>query len=227
MAGLPTNLDLVVMERRRDIRIVVSLPGRYSLANRRNTRGERRQFACRAINISCRAVVLAVPVLGSLGERVLVDIEHFGKLEGMIERLLDDRGFVVRISATDEEREKLADRIVWFEKHKNLEVPDKRTQARFAPDDPYSMLLLADGTIVTCFVIDLSVSGAAVSSDYVPEIGAVLAVGKIIGRVARHFDGGFAVQFVQVQDRENVEALALRKQVSKRGLAAASQTLPS
>ena len=211
MPGLLPDFDLVVTERRRDVRIVVSLPGRYSLANRRNTRGERRQFACRAINISCSALALAVPVLGALGERALVDVEHFGKLEGTIERLLDNRGFMVRISATDEERERLADRIDWFEKHKNLEVPDKRTQTRFAPDDPYSTLLLADGTVVTCFVIDLSVSGAAVSSDYVPEIGTVLAVGKIVGRVARHFDGGFAVQFVQVQDRENLEALALRK----------------
>jgi hypothetical protein len=211
MPGLPPNFDLVVRERRRDVRIVVSLPGRYSLANRRNTQGERRQFACRAINISCAAVALAVPVQGVLGERVLADIDHFGKLEGTVERLLDNRGFVVRIAASDEERGKLADKIEWFEKHKNLEVPDKRTQTRFMPDDPYSTLLLADGTVVTCFVIDLSVSGAAVSSDFVPEVGAVLAVGKIVGRVARHFDGGFAVQFVQVQNRGNVEALALRK----------------
>jgi hypothetical protein len=211
MPGLPPDLDLVVRERRSDVRIVVSLPGRYSLANRRNTRGERRQFACRAINISCSGVALAVPVQGALGERVLADIEHFGKLEGTIERLLDNRGFVARIAASDEEREKLVDKIDWFEKHKNLEVPDKRTQARFVPDDPYSILLLADGSMVTCFVIDLSVSGAAVSADLVPEIGTVLAVGKVVGRVARHFSGGFAVQFVQVQDRENVEALALRK----------------
>lgn len=100
MSGVSPDFDLVVMERRRDARIVVSLPGRYSLANRRNTRGERRKFACRAINISCSAVALAVPVLGSLGERVLADIEHFGKLEGTIEHLLDNRGFVVRIAAS-------------------------------------------------------------------------------------------------------------------------------
>ena len=211
MLGLPPDFDLVATERRSDVRIVVSLPGRYALANRRNARGERRQFACRAINISPSGVALAVPVLGQLGERVLADIEHFGKLEGTIERLLGDRGFVVRMAASEQEREKLADRIHWLEKHKNLEVPDQRAQARFVPNDPYSTLLLADGTVVTCFIIDLSITGAAVSADFVPAVGTVLAVGKVIGRVARHLDGGFAVQFVQVQDRENVEALALRK----------------
>jgi len=58
--------------------------------------------------------------------------------------------------------------------------------------------LLADGTVRTCFIIDVSVTGAAVSTDFVPEIGTVLAVGKAVGRVSRHFDGGFAVQFIQV-----------------------------
>jgi hypothetical protein len=212
MPGLLPDSDLVVAKRRHDLRIVVSLPGRYSLANRRNTRGERRQFSCRAVNISSSgALALAVPVQGALGERVLADIEHFGKLEGIIEHLLGERGFVIRIAASDEERRKLADKIDWVEKHKNLEVPDQRTQARYAPNDPYSTLLLADGTVVTCFVIDLSISGAAVSADLVPEIGTVVAVGKVIGRVARHFIGGFAVQFIQEQNRENLEALALRK----------------
>jgi hypothetical protein len=188
--------QVVVTAPRPDIRIVVSLAGRYSLANRRNTRGERRQFACRAINISSAAVALAVPVQGALGERVLAEIEHFGKLEGTIERLLDVRGFIFRIEANDEGRRRLVDKIEWFEKRKNLEVSDQRTQSRFVPSDPCSTLLLADGTVRTCFLIDVSVSGAAVSADFVPEIGTVLAVGKAIGRVTRHFDGGFAVEFI-------------------------------
>jgi hypothetical protein len=182
---------------RPDIRIVVSLAGRYSLASRRNTRGERRQFACRAINISSTSVALAVPVQGALGERVLAEIEHFGKVQGTIERLLDVRGFIFRIEASEEGRKKLVEKIEWFEKHKNLELPDKRKQSRFEPSDPCSTLLLADGTVRTCFIVDVSVTGAAVSADFVPEIGTVLAVGKAIGRVTRHFDGGFAVQFIQ------------------------------
>jgi len=64
---------------------------------------------------------------------------------------------------------------------KNLDVSDQRTQSRFVPSDPCSTLLLADGTVRTCFLIDVSVSGAAVSADFVPEIGTVLAVGKAIG----------------------------------------------
>jgi hypothetical protein len=51
----------------------------------------------------------------------------------------------------------------------------------------------------------MSISGAAVSADISPAIGTPLAVGKIVGRVVRHFVGGFAVQFVELQDLETLE----------------------
>ena len=68
----------------------------------------------------------------------------------------------------------------------------------------------ADGSVLACFVIDLSVSGAAVSADVVPQIGTVLAVGKVVGRVARYLPGGFAVEFVATQNRHEVESLVIR-----------------
>jgi hypothetical protein len=43
----------------------------------------------------------------------------------------------------------------------------------------------------------------------VPETGTVLAVGSVVGRVVRHFVGGFAVQFIERQSRETVEAMAM------------------
>jgi hypothetical protein len=69
-------------------------------------------------------------------------------------------------------------------------------------------LLFADGSMRTCFVIDLSVTGAAISGDIVPDVGTVIAVGKIVGRVVRHLEAGFAVKFEDMQDRANVESLA-------------------
>jgi hypothetical protein len=61
-------------------------------------------------------------------------------------------------------------------------------------------LLLADGTAVTCFAIDVSPSGVAVSADIDVEIGTRLAVGRTVGQVVRRFEEGFAVQFDQLQD---------------------------
>ena len=52
-----------------------------------------------------------------------------------------------------------------------------------------------------------SPTGAAVSSDLIPEIGTPVAVGKIVGRVVRKFKDGFAVHFTEKQDPESVERL--------------------
>jgi hypothetical protein len=62
---------------------------------------------------------------------------------------------------------------------------------------------------MNCFVVDLSVSAVALSAEIVPRIGTVLAVGRVVGRVVRHFEGGFSVKFVEVQSRDSVEALVI------------------
>ena len=53
----------------------------------------------------------------------------------------------------------------------------------------------------------MSVSGAAVSADLEPEIGEPLAVGKVVCRVVRRLEVGFAVQFVNEQNVETVEEM--------------------
>lgn len=208
MSAVIPDGDVILVERRRDVRIIVSVPGRYWIPDR-GSKSDR--FACRAINISVQAIAFAAPVRGAVGDWVKSEVEHFGRLEGPIQRLLDDRGFVMRIEATDGERRRLARSIDWFELHKNHEVGDRRTQARFVPDNPRSTLMFADGTLLECFILDLSVSGAAIAASTVPAMGTVLALGKLVGRVVRQFVGGFAIKFIEPQDRGTVEFLVSRK----------------
>ncbi len=193
------------LDRRRDVRIIVSIGGQFSLADRRDPRGERRVYACRAVNLSPGAIALATAVSGKLGDRVIADIDHLGRLEGEVVRVLE-RGFVMSVFATDEQRERLATKIEWLQNFKEHDVSDQRTDQRFIPASPYSRLVLSDGSTETCLLIDVSVSGAAISAESVPEIGSVLAVGSIVGRVVRHFEGGFAVSFVERQSRDDLQA---------------------
>jgi hypothetical protein len=202
--------DLVFVDRRREPRIIVSIAAHYVLANRRDNHGNRREFACRIVDISSQAMTLLVPVNGALGERVIVHSEEFGKLEGGIIRLLD-RGFIMQIALSDEGRKNFAIKIDWYEKNKNHDLDDNREHKRLIPKNPHSKLVFTDGSVLECFVIDMSVSGVAVSADIQPEIGMPLAVGKLVGRVVRHLEDGFAVQFVTLQDPEGLEqALMLR-----------------
>jgi hypothetical protein len=121
-----------------------------------------------------------------------------------------DGGFVMDIIAPKHERIKLAAKIEWYEKHKNHDIEDHRRSVRIIPKNPYSTLVLADGTTTDCLVKDVSASGIAVSADLSPPIGTPVAVGKVVGRVVRHFNDGFAVQFAQLQDLATVEDLISR-----------------
>lgn len=189
-----------------DIRAMVGIGGRYALASKRDASGNRREFACRAVSITPYMVTLAAPVGAPPGERVIARFDELGKLHGPIVRKLS-RGFAFGIKANDKERARLAERIAWIEKHKNMELRDERRHKRIIPKNPNATLMLSDGTRQDCFVIDMSNSGLAVSADATPAIGSVLAVGKVIGRVVRRFPEGFALQFVQEQDVDTLEQL--------------------
>jgi hypothetical protein len=202
--------DLVAVERRSDVRVITSIPGRYMLGLRHDGQETNREYACRVLNMSTRAMLLAAPVAGAPGERVIAHFDLFGRMEGAIIRVLS-RGFVMSIAATSEEREKLAAKLAWLEDHKNFDAQEARRHERVVPRNPYSSVILANGYTQRCFVIDMSVSGVAVSAELRPAIGTVLAIGRVIGRVRRHFAEGFAVEFVEVQDLNRLPALLLRR----------------
>jgi hypothetical protein len=56
----------------------------------------------------------------------------------------------------------------------------------------------------------MSVSGIAVSADVQPQVGTPLAVGACIGRVVRLLPNGFAVKFIEVQKRDDLDQLIAR-----------------
>src|ERR1700687_3107951 len=86
-------------ERRRHQRVKVNLLGRYMLS-------DRREFPCQVIDMSPGGMAVVAPVIGEPGERVIAYVDHLGRLEGTIARLLDN-GFAMTISATARQRDKI------------------------------------------------------------------------------------------------------------------------
>ena len=83
------------------------------------------------------------------------------------------------------------------------------------------MLILADGTVHDCFIIDISSSSAGISAEIEPPpIGTPLAIGACVGRVIRVLETGFAVKFIQRQDIDNLSRLII---VQPRGTTAAAE----
>lgn len=187
-----------------DVRFIGAVMGRYALESRR-ARGRGVQvFACRLQSISPHMIVASAPVTGSIEEKITAHFQPFGTLRGQISRHIDG-GFCIDIDSGTEERERLAGKIDWYKKRTFAGLSDKRQHKRFMPRDPRSVLLLPDGKLLPCLVIDISASGAAVSADVDPAIGSALAIGKVVARVVRQLEVGFAVQFVEEQDPDRIE----------------------
>jgi hypothetical protein len=205
----PARRDVVLAGRRKDVRIVVNIAGHFSISTRRAARGARAVFACRAVNISNREIALVSPVGVEIGVQITAQIDHLGKLEGSVIRILE-RGFVMSISTSDEERAKLDDKIAWLERYKNLDAAEQRGHPRFAPEKSRTKMLLADGTSMKCVILDVSASGAAISAEIIPALRTVLTIGTIVARVVRHFRGGFGVKFIERQSDDRLSAMVRR-----------------
>lgn len=181
--------------KQRSVRI--QAPGTYMLPNWYDPEGKLRCFACRTTRVSPFRMLLDVPVVGRVGDRLSSYFRDFGKFDGHISDTTHG-GFLYELEMTRKERARFADKLVWLEKkQKDPTVRDVRKDARYVPSAPHSALTLADGSVVPCFVIDASMSGAAVSSEVQPAIGTALAVGSCVGRVVRVFDEGFAIKFAE------------------------------
>ena len=189
------------------------ITARYNIGNKRDPgETERRFFVCRVDAINVKTMVLVAPVLGDVGEKIIVQSDELGELTGPLVEVAD-RGFKLDIEATKEERSKLARKLKWLEKHHVGEAHNRRKHKRVVPREPLSTLVLADGRVPTCFIIDMSPTGAAVSADISPTVGMPLAIGKVIGRVVRHLPNGFAVKFVRKWDMQVLEQFLIKPPV--------------
>jgi hypothetical protein len=179
-------------ERRRHQRVRIDLLGRFMLENRL-------EYPCRIVNMSPGGAAVMADTPGKIGERVIAYVDHLGRLEGKITRELEG-GFAMSIGATPRKREKLAAQLTWLANRQILNLPEDRRHGRIVPRNPMARLILPNGTNVACRVIDISASGAAISVPpaLLPPIGAPITIGKTSGRVVRHIDNGFAIEFTRL-----------------------------
>jgi hypothetical protein len=201
MATSATKLKMppLAEERRRHQRVKVNLLGRYMLA-------DHREFPCQVTNMSPGGMAVIAPVSGNPGERVIAYVDHLGRLEGKIARNFQN-GFAMTIAATSRKRDKLAAQLTWLANRSILNLPEDRRHGRYTPKNPVARLILPNGNNVACRIIDLSQSGTAISiaPDLCPAVGSMVTIGKTPGRVVRHIEGGFAVEFTRLQHPDFLE----------------------
>jgi len=184
-------------DKRRFQRVKVHLLGRYMLP-------DRREFPCQVINMSPGGLALLGPGIGNVGERVVAYLDHIGRVEGKITRIIDN-GFAMTVGATPRKRDKLAAQLTWLANRQILNLPEDRRHDRIVPRNPLAVLELEDGVRVQCRIIDLSLSGAAISAERKPPVGSRVTLGRVQAKVVRHLEEGFAIEFTHAQMADTLE----------------------
>jgi len=182
--------------------VKVSLLGRYMLA-------DRREFPCQVISMSPGGAEVIAPVAGEPGERVVIYLDHIGRIEGRILALIEG-GFATSLSASQRKRDKIAAQLTWLANKDILDLPEDRRHERVVPDIRHSSILLEDGRRYNCKITDISLSGAAIEIDVRPALGTPVTLGRMRARIVRHYQDGIAVEFLSVQEMLTVVQQNLR-----------------
>ena len=184
-------------DRRRFQRVKVNLLGRFMLE-------DRHEYPCQTLDMSPGSAALVTPVIGRIGERVVVYVDHVGRVEGEIVRIFEG-GFAMNIQATLRKKDKLAAKLTWLANRHELNLPEDRRHDRVAPKSPFATVGLPDGRQYRARLLDTSLSGAALAIEVKPPIGSPVMIGKLRARVVRHSEEGIAVEFATLQTAQSIE----------------------
>ncbi len=174
-------------DRRRFQRVPVNLLGRFMLPNRQ-------EYPCQVVDMSPGGARVVAPVTGKPGDKVILYVDHVGRLEGIISGVHPD-GFGIYIDATPRKQDRLAAQLTWLTNQSEQGIVDDRRHVRHIPRNPNITLTLESGVTKEVKVLDISLSGAALESTYRPPIGTLVRIGQVRGYVVRDLDSGFAVEF--------------------------------
>lgn len=190
-------------ERRRYRRVSVDFKGRLFVPE------EEREAACTITDMSPGGAQVACEFMPAAQTSVVLYIDGFGRFEGVVARPpkgeWSDGKFGVRFNCTALKRERVAEQLTLY---LNSGVLDPTTMRRHdrTPTKGLARFTRANGEVVSCEVLDLSVSGVSLTTEARPPIGELVLIGQMAGRVARHHETGIGIEFVtQAPEKPGLE----------------------
>ncbi|MEL6365532.1 MAG: PilZ domain-containing protein [Pseudomonadota bacterium] len=179
-------------ERRKHRRIPVSLEARFLAPD-----GKERD--CTVVNISAGGLRLVSEHEVAKDDKVVLYVEHVGRFDCTVVRPTSN-GFAVRFEIQAKKRERTVEALSRFLLQGAASgAPDgdsKRQQPRVA-SEANTELTLSDGTTAACKVLDISLTGASIEIENPPPVGAMVQLGRMKAKVARHHDDGAGLMFLR------------------------------
>lgn len=177
----------VARDRRRWRRVGVALSGRMLDSSGR-------ELACRTEDVSAGGARIAVLGRAARGSAIL-HMDGLGRLESEVVWSSPDT-LAVRFEATAAKRERIIEELTWRLNEAALGLSAERRGPRITLENALTRAALDSGEVLFVRVADVSLVGAALETAAPPPpLGSWVRVGMSWGRVARHFAGGFAIDF--------------------------------
>lgn len=180
-------------ERRRHQRVRVDFKGRLFVP------GEGREAPCAVTDMSSGGAHIACEVVPEPQAEVVLYIDGFGRFEGTVARIPKgepgDAGFAVRFNCTALKRERVAEQLSQYLKSGSVDETLLRRHDR-KPTKGLARFTRASGEVVNCKVLDLSLGGVSLATDVRPQIGEIVLIGQMAGRVVRIHENGIGIEFV-------------------------------
>ncbi|HSM95813.1 MAG TPA: PilZ domain-containing protein [Rhizomicrobium sp.] len=175
-------------ERRRYKRVPVALSGRLFVPS------ESREAHCKIADMSPGGAHIACEIVPPQGAHVVVYIDGFGRFEGIVARPAEG-AFGIQFNCSQHKRERVAEQLTLYLNGGTLGESSLRRHDR-EPTKGLARFTRANGEVVNCEVLDLSLSGVSLATDVRPPVGEFVLIGQMAGRVARHHETGIGIEFV-------------------------------
>jgi hypothetical protein len=189
-------------ERRRFVRVPVDLAGRLFVP------GDGREAKCKVLDLSPGGAQLAGEFVPAADTNIVLYIDGFGRFEGVVMRP-DETSFGVKFNCSALKRERVAEQLTLYMNRGEVDESVLRRHDR-TPTKGFGRFTRANGDILACEVVDLSLSGVSLKTDARPPLGEVVLIGQMAGKVVRHHEEGIAIEFVgQPAEKASTDRLPL------------------
>ena len=145
--------------------------------------------------ISTDGATILTQVTAPVGIKIVAYIDEIGRVEANVIAEFDG-GIALEFILNESRRTRLEQKLKWLSEN-DKEASNQRRHERFEPKDNKSHITMPDGRIYETEVIDISLSGAAVKTDIMPNLGTYVMLGKMRGRVVRYIEEGIAIEFIR------------------------------
>lgn len=147
---------------------------------------------CLVVNVSAGGVLLKAVNPPQAGEKVVVYIDDVGRYEGLVIRSAKHH-FAVDYRARKAKTRRAADNLTHALNTPHMRL-DRRQNPRIRQDEP-TVMTLESGESFACEILDISLTGASIAIDPVPDLGALVTVGRTPAKVVRRHEKGVGVVF--------------------------------